>query len=250
MQSLTPHLSPPANTCPFNWSWHGGRSCCVPKQVVAPCDCGEGYTFDQRTLKCTPNSSPSCGGNQWYHSRSGSCCDKGWQTNPPRGNCPTGVYCPSGWFWHTGFLQCRPTFPRCGEPDCGGDWNPGRQCCCRGGNCGPGPSSKTQPKPPTNPWRWKKDQKPIAEGEVDSSIYCPNDMTACTVPTASGVWAWECLDTQTELESCGGCLSTGAGKDCTSIAHAVSVGCEEGACVVHSCKTGFAAVNGTSCERV
>ncbi|KAL1409869.1 hypothetical protein Q8F55_003868 [Vanrija albida] len=256
--------NPPGNNCPFNWGWHGGRGCCVPKKEVYGCDCGEGFTFNRGSLKCVPNRSPGCGPNQWFHQRSGGCCDNGWQHNPPRGNCPPGVYCPTGWFWHSGLLQCRPTFPRCGEPDCGPDWIPGRQCCCRGGNCGPGPSQKaggggSGPKPPgrghgggggRHPWGWKRDQEALGENDVDSSIYCPNDMTACTVPTESGAWAWECLDTQTELESCGGCIATGAGKDCTSIANAVSVGCEQGACIVHSCKSGFAAVNGTSCERV
>lgn len=49
----------------------------------------------------------------------------------------------------------------------------------------------------------------------------------------------ECLDTLHSLESCGGCVATGQGKDCTRIAHAESIGCEEGRCVVHSCRAPF-----------
>jgi hypothetical protein len=41
---------------------------------------------------------------------------------------------------------------------------------------------------------------------------------------------YECIDFATELESCGGCASTGEGADCTSIPNAMSVGCESGVC--------------------
>ena len=48
----------------------------------------------------------------------------------------------------------------------------------------------------------------------------------------------ECLDTTQALESCGGCASTGEGRDCTAIPHVGGVGCEAGKCVVFSCKSG------------
>jgi hypothetical protein len=41
---------------------------------------------------------------------------------------------------------------------------------------------------------------------------------------------YECIDFATELESCGGCASTGEGVDCTAIPNALSVGCEKGVC--------------------
>jgi hypothetical protein len=41
---------------------------------------------------------------------------------------------------------------------------------------------------------------------------------------------YECLDTATELESCGGCVSLGSGQDCTAILGAWNVGCEQGHC--------------------
>ncbi|BGP58249.1 hypothetical protein JCM8202v2_005910 [Rhodotorula sphaerocarpa] len=50
---------------------------------------------------------------------------------------------------------------------------------------------------------------------------------------ASG--GYECLDTQRSLESCGGCASTGHGRDCTAIPHVGNVTCEAGVCVVVSC---------------
>ncbi|GAA5988908.1 hypothetical protein JCM10908_006224 [Rhodotorula pacifica] len=58
-----------------------------------------------------------------------------------------------------------------------------------------------------------------------------------TFLNASG--GYECLDTQGSLESCGGCASTGHGQDCTLIAHAGNVGCEQGRCIVSSCRFGY-----------
>lgn len=46
---------------------------------------------------------------------------------------------------------------------------------------------------------------------------------------------YECIDFATELESCGGCASTGEGADCTSIPNAMSVGCESGVCAGEWC---------------
>jgi hypothetical protein len=77
-------------------------------------------------------------------------------------------------------------------------------------------------------------------------MYCPEGKV-CTVPSANGTaWAWECINPLTELESCGGCISDGTGVDCTSISNAASVGCEQGACKVYSCKKGYTA-EGAQC---
>jgi hypothetical protein len=40
---------------------------------------------------------------------------------------------------------------------------------------------------------------------------------------------YECLDTQNDLESCGGCAAIGEGRDCTKITNAAGVGCR---CVI------------------
>jgi hypothetical protein len=56
-------------------------------------------------------------------------------------------------------------------------------------------------------------------------------MTACPVVGPYGVLSdYECIDTDQELQSCGGCSSTGAGQDCTAIRGAWNVGCEYGHC--------------------
>ncbi|GAA5976144.1 hypothetical protein JCM10908_005397 [Rhodotorula pacifica] len=62
---------------------------------------------------------------------------------------------------------------------------------------------------------------------------------------------YECLDTTQSLESCGGCASTGEGRDCTSIPHVGGVGCEVGKCVIFSCSEGYKpSLAGDKCIRV
>ncbi|KAF9005083.1 hypothetical protein BDQ17DRAFT_1353759 [Cyathus striatus] len=69
--------------------------------------------------------------------------------------------------------------------------------------------------------------------------------------TACGIWgrnahAWECVDIQNDLESCGGCmvslnpgLPDADGVDCTAIPGVADVSCVRGACVVNRCMPGY-----------
>jgi len=67
----------------------------------------------------------------------------------------------------------------------------------------------------------------------------------------NGLMGYECLDTSSSIESCGGCASTGEGKDCTQIAHASGVGCSKGKCVVLQCAKGYRpSVAGDKCTHV
>ncbi|KIY52742.1 hypothetical protein FISHEDRAFT_8917, partial [Fistulina hepatica ATCC 64428] len=51
-----------------------------------------------------------------------------------------------------------------------------------------------------------------------------------------------------DLESCGGCLSTGRGQDCSAIEGAWNVACEQGSCVVYTCTSGYRrSSDGSSC---
>ncbi|PLW48456.1 hypothetical protein PCASD_04215 [Puccinia coronata f. sp. avenae] len=67
---------------------------------------------------------------------------------------------------------------------------------------------------------------------------CPNiQETACPISVnASG---HECIDTQTEITSCGGCESLNEGENCMAIEGADEVGCELGACRVFSALPGY-----------
>nr|XP_019051192.1 hypothetical protein I302_01641 [Kwoniella bestiolae CBS 10118]OCF30122.1 hypothetical protein I302_01641 [Kwoniella bestiolae CBS 10118] len=231
------------NECPFGWSKHFKTDCCIPPKEVSPCDCGEGYTYDKKTHKCV-KAGGKCHGGQWWHERSGTCCDNDWQWNPPKGDCPPGKSCPKGWFWHKQLKKCLPNGPGSPEPGCG-DWDDHNHCC-GGGN--PGPSGK--PQGGKGQSSHQDGQQPLNFPQTDlDKMYCPGSLHACTVPSAlGGEWAYECVDFATELEACGGCLGQG-GQDCTSIPHALSVGCEVGSCAVYTCKQGFQA-NGTSCVPV
>jgi len=85
---------------------------------------------------------------------------------------------------------------------------------------------------------------------------CPQGHTACGIPARSAK-AWECLNTQTELESCGGCVLPFNGQDgpkgvdCTAIAGISDVSCIKGRCSVHRCMPGYK-INafGDSCDYV
>ncbi|KIO29695.1 hypothetical protein M407DRAFT_21121 [Tulasnella calospora MUT 4182] len=81
------------------------------------------------------------------------------------------------------------------------------------------------------------------------TIYCTKGFDSC--PHYSGRGGFECVDTQNDPESCGGCVSLdvkGKGTDCTAI-DGVSVSrCVKGSCVIDSCGKGYAkSLDGSSC---
>jgi len=89
--------------------------------------------------------------------------------------------------------------------------------------------------------------KPKRELEARSSGHCSHGFTACGVDSWSGMRdseAWECVDTESDIESCGGCaipLNPFAprGTDCTTIPGVSDVSCHSGSCLVHRCLPGF-----------
>ncbi|KAJ7445276.1 hypothetical protein FB451DRAFT_1055731, partial [Mycena latifolia] len=91
---------------------------------------------------------------------------------------------------------------------------------------------------------------------VRSGTICPAGTERC------GVWrqwaqqsygAYDCVDTRTDLESCGGCVNPlagdeAAGRDCTQIPGVSAVRCSAGECQVQSCREGWSvASDGHSC---
>ncbi|KAA1472658.1 hypothetical protein DENSPDRAFT_778802 [Dentipellis sp. KUC8613] len=88
-----------------------------------------------------------------------------------------------------------------------------------------------------------------------ANAICKASETVC----GSGTRGWECLDTTSNLESCGGCLTpapfpdapSATGTDCSAIEAADRVQCLSGKCVVKDCKSGFV-VNelGDGCDAV
>ncbi|ORY26576.1 autophagy-related protein 13-domain-containing protein [Naematelia encephala] len=199
--------TPKGDECPLDWSWHNGAGCCIPKSEVEVCDCGEGYSWNGNTFKCKPNPSNQCGQGTWWHDRSNTCCPN--SPGNEEGTCPKGKTCPTGWYWNTSAVVVVLSLLKV-------------------------PVRKEEVKIGNNHKRdFKARQQQIAFPQSDSdAMYCPAPLHACSIltPSVGGEWAYECVDFATELESCGGCASTGQGADCTAIPHAISVGCEIGTC--------------------
>ncbi|WRT63599.1 uncharacterized protein IL334_000522 [Kwoniella shivajii] len=79
--------------------------------------------------------------------------------------------------------------------------------------------------------------------------YCPSGFSACLVNGVQG--AYECIDSNTELEACGGCLhgtidgnNSTVGQDCTTMGAALgATTCYNGRCEAYKCKYGYSLVN-------
>ncbi|GAA5894662.1 uncharacterized protein JCM6883_002168 [Sporobolomyces salmoneus] len=72
---------------------------------------------------------------------------------------------------------------------------------------------------------------------LDSQLLCPAGETACPIFPRMGTY--ECIDTSSELENCGGCSSRSLGEDCTTIKGALGLACQSGKCNVFTCQPGF-----------
>ncbi|WVW83491.1 hypothetical protein I302_105512 [Kwoniella bestiolae CBS 10118] len=87
--------------------------------------------------------------------------------------------------------------------------------------------------------------------EVPDTAYCPRGMRPCMTELTSQ--SYECIDTDWELESCGGCINGAmndvnrtSGMDCTTMP-GVSVGgstCSNGVCKAYRCNEGWRLKNG------
>ncbi|GBE84405.1 hypothetical protein SCP_0603840 [Sparassis crispa] len=79
-----------------------------------------------------------------------------------------------------------------------------------------------------------------------AQLTCKQNETVCGVYGGSSR-AFECLDVNTHVESCGGCAvpppflpyDASTGSDCTAIAGAESVSCVAGQCAVINCREGW-----------
>ncbi|BGP18964.1 hypothetical protein JCM10213_004205 [Rhodosporidiobolus nylandii] len=79
------------------------------------------------------------------------------------------------------------------------------------------------------------------------SIECPANEVACAIGSSLSE-GYECIDIQTNLEQCGGCVLNGEGQDCTAIFGVETVSCEAGSCLVLSCVPGLNVnAQGTAC---
>ncbi|KAI0785313.1 hypothetical protein BC629DRAFT_1288808 [Irpex lacteus] len=99
-----------------------------------------------------------------------------------------------------------------------------------------------------------KPKKRELDAEEQRSL-CPAGHTACGVFGFNSQDAWECIDTKSDLESCGGCTvefgrTPALGVDCTAIPAVMDVSCVAGRCAVQRCQPGFvASANKAYCVR-
>jgi hypothetical protein len=213
------------------------------------------------------HDSPSngCGKNEFLFGVKNVCVPIGGpptRPKPPKGSdCP-----PTKWYWGEKEGCCvpeQPPKPEEPEPQCRGGWKwlHGEHRCCE----------DDQPKPPTPHPSGKPDNDhphcDFCEGNDGDDgnghngnghkynkrnmksrtvSLCPAGLEACPIASLSA--DYECLDTNYELESCGGCVALGKGQDCTAIKGAWNVGCEQGVCRVYTCASGYRrSADGKSC---
>ncbi|KZT02726.1 uncharacterized protein LAESUDRAFT_400004 [Laetiporus sulphureus 93-53] len=175
--------------------------------------------------------SDSCADSEFYYGIKDCCLPYGGTSNttsPPQGNeqCPT-----NGWYWHDGKEACVPKKPvdQSPTPQCSGgwEWNESSSTCCE-------PHTTTTSASPTPSAKGiSSHHKRILKSR--NNPLCPDNLEACPIAGLGGLTGdYECLDTIAELESCGGCASTGEGQDCAAIEGIWNVGCVRGHCASKS----------------
>jgi hypothetical protein len=261
---------PSGSSCPSKWYWSSKESCCVPsvptepttptcpsysspwnskEQCCKPPAPSSSAKIVVTTSKVTvpttsykppsPTTSPAppttssvseCSGNEFlcvtssttvfdsvdtvfrWNALKGKCCvPHGGQPSPP--SPPSGSSCPSSWYWHSGQSCCVPNHPSPPTPTCPPNSWWGNQCC------------NHNPAPPKPSGHYKRSLKKRSAG------LCPVGLQACPIGGFMGLTAdYECIDTNLELQSCGGCSSVESQFDCTAIEGSWNVGCEQGSC--------------------
>ncbi|CAE6394416.1 unnamed protein product [Rhizoctonia solani] len=241
-ESNTP---PSGSSCPDNFYWHTDEKCCVPKSSDTskqiPSTCPSGSTWSSVSWCCKSNNTPSstsCGSGFWW-SPLNICLSIGVGIDTP----PSGYSCPSNWSWLSSKSCCKPNKPDTPTttPSCGNSWNwhPGKQCCVPGENT---------PTPSNTPGSYAYGRKRHTAMHKRSS-FCPANYESCPILDASGRTSEsECIDTRTQLTSCGGCASISKGQNCSAIPHVKVATCEASKCIVTKCKRGYeVSGSGDSC---
>jgi len=257
-----PHQpNPPAPTCKSGWSYNSQKLCCEQNSPPPPSppaqSCQKGYSYNSSSKKCEPNTPPpsnpppsnpppstpgNCKSSEFYFPQKDCCLPSGGPPSPPPP--PAGNNCPSsGWSWNGDKGCCAPHQPNPPTPSCPGGWtwNSGDL------KCYPTPPSPPTP-PPAHPSG--KSNGYYKRHAKKSRTLCPLGLEACPLP---GLTAgdYDCLDTTSELTSCGGCASNGRGQDCSALPGAWNVACEQAACKIYTCAQGFRlSLDGKSCQQL
>ncbi|KAG9042531.1 hypothetical protein FS837_010752 [Tulasnella sp. UAMH 9824] len=251
--------------CPPGKYSTGGTTC-------QSCPAGKGLSPDKTSCTpCTGETYSTAGGTcttcpagkqaNWNHTGCDKC-DEG-EFNPTAGakcqKCPVGTFnnvegatscctCCAGWFAdQPGSRSCK----QCNEG--GKKFGPvGASHCdqCK-------KDRGTLPEYTTSCGMNGKTCPPTTCGGPQGSqiatkkrgALCPSGFTSC--PRLSGQAGSDCVDTENDPESCGGCVGLegeGSGTDCTAIQGTSATRCVKGSCVIDSCRKGFTkSIDGTSC---
>lgn len=203
-----------------------------------------------------------CGNGYFKWSRKNTCLKSGGPSNPP--NPPSGKDCPSSWSWHNGLGCCTPHQPPSNQPppQCKHNWDWSDNSLC----CNPS-TTPSNPSPPSSP-----SGKPGDKGDCDDDndnkggndnnkggnhnnqhkrmahqkreyrsrniSPCPKGFSACPISSLVG-GDFECVDTLSDLDNCGGCATLGEGQNCNAIPGVWNVGCEQSACKIYTCADGY-----------
>jgi len=217
--------------------------------------------FALATTKSHPST--KCKSHEFYFNAKKCCVPYGGTS--PRPTPPKGKHCPPlGWNWNEATKCCVPHAPinkKSPPPQCKVGWT----WCSTTLSCEPKPTPVHKPHSPSPSASGHHGPRPSASHNTHKQTrsehgkraarsrehsLCPVDSEACPIATASGLSGdIECIDTSSELESCGGCTSIGLGQDCTAIEGAWNVGCNRGKCEVLSCAEGYTlSASGQSCQ--
>ncbi|WWC88382.1 uncharacterized protein L201_003293 [Kwoniella dendrophila CBS 6074] len=106
--------------------------------------------------------------------------------------------------------------------------------------------------------RKAKEQALIKRNKARRNQFCPSGLEACLIPGLEEYGAWECIDSNNDLESCGGCISgsylnttTSVGENC--LKPGVSLGaatCVAGQCQTNKCQYGYQLVDNQCVKQV
>lgn len=71
-------------------------------------------------------------------------------------------------------------------------------------------------------------------------LACTRGTVQCSTPNGG----YECLDTQSDLEACGGCPGSDSSVDCSAMPNVRNVQCVDGQCQISSCLRGSTLIDG------
>lgn len=227
--------------CPANtYSITGGSCQACPGGSTsttgsAQCSCSNTGKAPVSGLCCAANQQVSngkcaCAGSNTILGSSGTCqCQPGYSQGAGSDiNC---YQCAAGWYSSGGpsCQLCPPgTFSSAGAAGCS---------TCPDGSVTPTSGSiqcSTCPKGQTNNNAHTSCIALASKGlaKKRSTYTCPEQFSACPLNDRKG--GWECVNTKEDVQSCGGCWSTGKGVDCTSFDSYASARCVKGVCQCRS----------------